>query len=348
MPITITYCPYRLLFKHPFGTAHGVRTGTDSVYIRIVEDGVIGYGEVTLPPYLKEKPESVISRLKRIGGMEIGSSAALLSVLEDESLFGTDAQGCRAGLQTALSDLLAKKAQILVHQYIGIKQGNSSITLVTVGLSKLEELPGKLQELPCSGGLKLKAGHEGSGDMIRAIKELDRRMLFVDANQGMATVEGAISLMEAAGDRLLGMEQPFPVGRDDLQSQLQKRSGVCVYGDESIHDLIQLEQSADIFKGVNIKLVKCGGLDRAKAMADRAEALGMKVMLGNMSESSLGCTALAHLAGQADIVDLDGPWLIQNDPFEGITMKDGKLIMPEGPGIGAVLRAQLEFKSICA
>ena len=348
MPITISYCPYRLLFKHPFGTAHGVRTGTDSIFIRVEEDRVIGYGEVTLPPYLNEKPEEVIDRLHRIGGMELGSSKGLLDVLEHEHLFGADGQGCRAGLQTALSDLLAKKAQVTVRQYLGVKTRKSGVTLVTVGISKLDELLGKLQELPQSRGLKLKAGHEGADYMILTIRGLDTRMLFVDANQAMGTIEEAMALMESAGDRLLAMEQPFPVERDDLQRKLQKRTAICIYGDESIHDLIQLEQSVDVFKGVNIKLMKCGGLDRAKAMTDRAGELGMKVMLGNMSESSLGCTAMAHLAGQADIVDLDGPWLIQNDPFAGISMEHGKLIMPEGPGIGALLRAELEFKPICA
>ena len=348
MPVTISYCPYRLLFKHPFGTAHGVRTGTDSIFIRVEEDGVIGYGEVTLPPYLKEKTESVINRLYRIGAIGIESSEALLRLVEDKELFSADGQGCRAGLHTALSDLCARQAQVPVHQHLGIKKVKAGVTLVTVGLSKLEELPRKLQELPDSGALKLKVGHEGSCDTIQIIMELDERPLFLDANQGFGTIEEALALVEAAGDRLLAMEQPFPVDRCDLQREVQGRLQVCTYGDESIQNLIELENAVGVFNGLNIKLMKCGGLDRAKAMADRAMELGMKVMLGSMSESSLGCTAMAHLAGQADIIDLDGPWLIQNDPFEGIAMKDGKLVMPEGPGIGAVLRADLEFKLICA
>ncbi|MEO7080718.1 MAG: enolase C-terminal domain-like protein, partial [Flavobacteriales bacterium] len=214
------------------------------------EDGVIGYGEVTLPPYLKEKPASVISLLHRIGALEIGSSAALLRVLEDENLFGTDAQGCRAGLQTALSDLLARKVQIPVHQYVGIEQLKAGITLVTVGLSKLKELPGKLQELPQSGALKLKVGHEGSCDTMRIISELDERPLFLDANQGLMTIEDALALVEAAGDRLFAMEQPFPVNRSDLQRELVGRLNVCIYGDESIQDLIELEEAVGVFNGV--------------------------------------------------------------------------------------------------
>lgn len=156
-------------------------------------------------------------------------------------------------------------------------------------------------------------------------RQLDGRPLFLDANQGLSTIQEALLLVEAAGDRLLAMEQPFPVKRNDLQKQLQERLGVVIHGDESIQDLNELENSVGVFKGLNIKLMKCGGLDRAKALMDRAAVLGMKVMLGSMSESSLGCTAMAHMAGKADIVDLDGPWSIKNDPFQGISMHHGKL-----------------------
>lgn len=348
MPITISYCPYRLLFKHPFGTAHGVRTGTDSIFIRLEENGVFGYGEVTLPPYLKEKPDAVIDRLHRVGSREIGNSDALKLLLEDQTLFGPDAQGCRAGVQMALSDLIGNQIQLPVNQIIDVNPDKSGATLVTVGLSGLDELSCKIEELPGSDALKLKVGHEGSLDTIQRIRQLDGRPLFLDANQGLSTIQEALLLVEAAGDRLLAMEQPFPVKRNDLQKQLQERLGVVIYGDESIQDLNELENSVGVFKGLNIKLMKCGGLDRAKALMDRAAVLGMKVMLGSMSESSLGCTAMAHMAGKADIVDLDGPWLIKNDPFQGISMDHGKLIMPHGPGIGAVLRTELEFKSICA
>ena len=150
------------------------------------------------------------------------------------------------------------------------------------------------------------------------------------------------------GDRLVGLEQPFAVKDEGIQAELQRELHVCIYGDESIWGSADLERASGTFGGVNIKLMKCGGLDKAKAMADRAAELGMKVMLGCMSESSLGCTAMAHLAGAADLLDLDGPLLIRNDPFDGMIMKNGKLVMPEGPGIGANLTAELEFKPICA
>ena len=348
MPLRISYAPYRLLFKHPFETSHGVRDGTDSIFIRIEENGVAGYGEVTLPPYLEEKPDAVLQRLRAVAVRAPNSTAELMHLLDDHQLFGPGSMGCRNGLFLAALDALCKSCNKTVGQVLNICELKSSITLVTLGITPLGHLQNKLQELPLSGGLKLKVGHAGSKDMILAVKELDTRPIFLDANQGLSSVEQAMDLLESAGGRLLGLEQPFPVNDGLNQSELQGGINACVYGDESIQDQFELEHALKMFNGVNIKLIKCGGLDRAKAMAVRAEELGMKVMLGSMSESSLGCTAMAHLAGQADIVDLDGPWLIKNDPFEGMDMRNGKLIMPDEPGIGAVLKAELNFISICA
>lgn len=348
MPLRISYAPYRLLFKHPFETSHGVRDGTDSIFIRVEEQGVAGYGEVTLPPYLEEKPEQVIERLRAIASLQPTSVEELMVLLNNPQRFGSGAMGCRNGLHTASIDLYGKRDNIPVSQLIKVLNLRTPITLVTLGITPAAEVERKLRDLPQSGGLKLKVGHAVSAGMILKVKELDHRPVFLDANQGLGSVEEAWALAGCAGDRLIGLEQPFPTSKPLIQRELQEKHETCVYGDESIHDIVQLKDALGQFNGVNIKLIKCGGLDRAKVMANQAAELGMKVMLGSMSESSLGCTAMAHLAGQADLLDLDGPWLIKNDPFVGMDLRNGKLIMPDKPGIGAVLKAELDFIPICA
>lgn len=347
MALRLSYCPYRLEFKHPFGTAHGVRTGTDSIFIKLEGDGVIGYGEVTLPPYLKEKPAEVIQHLERIGASGPITPESLQAQLDDPTWFGLDAPGCRAGLQMALSDWIARNKQITLNELLDTRNLKQSLTIVTLGITPEAELAAKLAELPDSDALKLKVKDESAVGIIQIIRNIDKRLIFLDANQGLHSVETALSLAQAAGDRLLGFEQPFPAAEKAMQDELQEQLQVAVYGDESIQNLIELENSVGRFKGVNIKLMKCGGLDLAKVMAERAVELGLKVMLGSMSESSLGCTAMAHLSGYADILDLDGPILIKNDPFEGMAMKHGKLVMPDQPGIGAVLKAELQFTPVC-
>lgn len=343
MSLRLSYAPYRLLFKHPFETSHGVRHGTDSIFIRLEENGVVGYGEVTLPPYLEEKPHQVIDRLRQFGDGLLASTESLQAHLNDDLAWGKHQQGCRAGLHTAWIDLLGNQQQIAVAQILNACKLNNPKTMFTIGITPVAEVEGMLRELPKCDVLKVKMNGSGSIPMLQRILQADPRPVFLDANQGLNSLAEAEELVRAAGERLVAIEQPFNLNDSELQFKFQGKANTVVYGDESIQGLNDLEQAKGQFKGVNIKLMKCGGLDRAKAMADRAAELGMKVMLGSMSESSLGCTAMAHLAGQADLVDLDGPWLIKNDPFEGVGMRQGKLVMPDRPGIGAVLRTQLEF-----
>lgn len=348
MSFRISYAPYRLLFKHPFETTHGVREGTDSIFIRLEENGVTGYGEVTLPPYLKEKPNEVLERLQGTAVAGLKSLGELEAYLNDPKAWNDHQQGCRAGLQMALIDLEGKKRQQAVCQLLMSVNAKPFRTLMTIGITPVWQVAEQLQQLPKSDFLKVKMHGTGSISMLREVLKNDERPVFIDGNQGMESVQDVLEVCQVAGERLVGLEQPFSVNDAKRQVDLQRELPVCVYGDESIWGMADLEKAAGTFGGVNIKLMKCGGLDKAKAMTDRAAELGLKVMLGCMSESSLGCTAMAHLAGAADLLDLDGPQLIKNDPFEGMMMQHGKLVMPDRLGIGAILKADLEFKPICA
>jgi L-alanine-DL-glutamate epimerase-like enolase superfamily enzyme len=347
MALRLSFCPYRLLFKHPFAIAHGVRDGTDSIFIRLEQEGVVGHGEVTLPPYLEEKPEHVVRRLWHVAAAGLDSVEQLLAHVQQEELWPGH-QGCRAGLHTACMDWLGKKLNVPVNELLDIRTLKLPMTLVTIGITPMEELAEKLLELPNSDALKVKVDGPGSLPMLLAVLGTDPRPILVDANQGLGRVEDAHALAETAGSRLLGMEQPFGREETGLQRRLQSEAEFPVFGDEAIQGLADLEAAVGIFSGVNIKLIKCGGLDRAKAMAERAAELGMPVMLGSMSESSLATTAMAQLMGQADLLDLDGPWLIKNDPFSGVCMDQGRLVLPILPGIGAVLTVPLEFNPLCA
>ncbi|MFT3885578.1 MAG: enolase C-terminal domain-like protein [Flavobacteriales bacterium] len=341
MALRFSYCPYRLLFKHPFGTAHGVRTGTDSVFIRVEADGVTGYGEATLPPYLTEKVPEVIERLHAFTRREHADLHSAIRTLDDPAY--TNAPGFRNAVHMALLDALSKKYHYPVNQLIECTHSKLSIVLMTLGLTTEMDIPQKLAELPWTAALKVKVDKSSGSVYVNTIKSLTNRKLFIDANQGLENVPDAMDLVRAAGADLVGLEQPFGKDQWAAHAELTKVCGTAVYGDESIQAEGDLDRAAQAFSGVNIKLMKCGGLDRAAAIARRAEVLGMRIMLGSMSESALGCTAMAHLADMADVVDLDGPWLIMNDPFTGIGLKDGQLVMPEGPGIGARLKADLQF-----
>lgn len=349
MSLKISYCRYRLLFKHPFGTAHGLRTGTDSVFIKVEENGCIGYGEATLPPYLEETVDSVIQRLIALIGNAPTDAVGLLSKLEEHPELLSEGPAARAALHTALVDLKSKAINSSVRQLDMVNTLKSPTTLMTVGSGDLKDIPIKLKDTLLSGAVKVKLGASNDQDALKMIKELDHRPLFLDANQGLDTVQDALDRVAWVGqDRVIGMEQPFPKDRPDLHAALRAATEVPIYGDESIQSLADLEAHADKFSGVNVKLMKCGGLDRVKELIDRARELGLKVMLGSMSESSLGCTAMAWYADQADVVDLDGPWLIKNDPYKGMIMRNGNVVLPEVPGFGVVLTAELNWTPIGA
>jgi len=342
MPLRFSFSPYRLLFKRPFATSHGLRDGTDTLYIRAEEDGAVGHGEVTLPPYVKETIADTIERLNTLARKTFPRPGQLFTQLEtlDEI---KDAPAFRAGLSTALIDLISNNRQWTVRKLLEISGEEQPITLVTLGICPENEVAERLAELPRSAALKLKVGDPGSAARLEKVIGLDDRRLLLDGNQGFKTMLDAADLARAAGDRLIGFEQPFETATDAMNDWLAEETTVTVFADESIQDRADLGAKYSHFSGVNLKLMKCGGLDRAKAMADKARQLGMQVMLGSMSESSLGCSAMAQLAPEADIVDLDGPWLIKNDPFKGLDLVDGRLRLPEGPGMGAQLVGDLVF-----
>jgi len=349
MPLKLSYCRYRLLFKHPFGTAHGLRDGTDTVFIRAEQDGFVGYGEATLPPYLKETTDSVIQRLAAIAVPSVGNVSDLMQRILGHPAEIAEHPAARAALHTAMADLSARMAHVSANQRFNRSELKRPLTLMTVGSGEVDAISEKIKDTRLADAIKVKLGALDDELALKKVKSLDDRMLFLDANQGLSTVDQVLERIAWAGeDRVVGIEQPFGKDRPDLHAALLAVTAIPVYGDESIQDLADLEAKAGSFSGVNIKLMKCGGMDRVKELIDRATGLGLRVMLGSMSESSLGCTVMAHYADLADVVDLDGPWLIRNDPFQGMAMRDGALELPDGPGYGVTLKAELDWTYIGA
>jgi L-alanine-DL-glutamate epimerase-like enolase superfamily enzyme len=230
------------------------------------ENGVTGYGEVTLPPYLKEKPNEVLERLQGTAVAGLKSLGELEAYLNDPSAWNDHQQGCRAGMQMALSDLEGKKRQQAVCQLLMSIDTKPFRTLMTIGITPVWQVAEQLQQLPKSDFLKVKMHGTGSIPMLRKVLENDERPVFIDGNQGMESVSDVLEVCQVAGDRLVGLEQPFSVNDAKRQVDLQGELPVCVYGDESIWGMADMEKAAGTFGGVNIKLMKCGGLDKAKAM----------------------------------------------------------------------------------
>jgi len=340
---------YRLRFIHPFGTAHGLRDGTDAVFVRLMRAGNTGYGEATLPPYLPYDQVSVYFELNNYWN-QVGACEKHTEGLPPEA--DRLSPPARAALQMALMDLRAKEMGRSVESVLtGCGEPvENALAMVTLGHSEVADIDRKLDDLPPTSVLKVKLGAANDAAVLRHLRQCKRRF-FLDANQGYTTVDQAIAAVDALGaERVVGMEQPFAKDRWDLHMVLREQMDVPVYADESVQGMAELERAAEAFDGVNLKLMKCGGLDVARTMAERAQELGLRVMLGSMSESSLGCGAMLALRSHATLLDLDGPWLLANDPFVGLRMEAGRMALEGSSGIGVEVRPGigLEFTHIGA
>ena len=200
------------------------------------------------------------------------------------------------------------------------------------------ELKQKVKEAADFQVLKIKLGGPDDKDKIDFLRSITDKPFLVDANQGWTNVESALRMIDhLSALNVLLVEQPMPVVTPtEGWLALKQKSALPIFADESVKRLVDLEASAELFHGMNIKLMKSTGLAEAHAMLNRCQQLGLQTMIGCMTESSCAIMAAAQLAPQATFVDLDGPFLINNDPFEQPTLQDGCILLNSTSGNGAV------------
>ena len=345
--MSISVARYRLRFKHPFTTAHGTRDGTDAIFVRFEQDGLVGYGEAALPPYLDETADGVVAAIQGFRSPGVIDPAGIGTVVHRVERTLHHSPAAANALTMAILDLCAQQMDLPLWKFMASTDPNGCRTTVTLSVADMREVPERLAALPSSSILKVKLGTIDDLELLSLINRMDTRQLLLDANEALEDVDEVQKLLDQCGGRAIGIEQPFGRSEWGKHRTLQEGIALPVIADESVRSTDDLINANGIFGGVNIKLMKCGGLEAAKAMITTARLSSMTVMLGCMSESSLGCTAMAHLAGRADWVDLDGPLLIENDPFIGLDQSEAGVSLPERrSGIGATLKADLEFTHI--
>ncbi len=186
----------------------------------------------------------------------------------------------------------------------------------------------------------MKLGRDNDREMIEVIRSLTDKPLCVDVNQGWKDRGLALDMVVWLSEKgVIFLEQPMPKEMKKDIAWLTERSPLPIIGDEAIQNVDDLIENKDVYSGINIKLMKCGGLNQAMKMINVARAIGLKVMVGCMTETSCAVSAAAQLSPLADWCDLDGNLLISNDPFEGLWITNGKITLPERPGIGAAKRS---------
>ena len=335
--IKLSFSPYELKLRHSFNLASMSRTVTPDVLVEVSFDGITGYGEASMPPYLGESVESVISFLSRVDLSRFDDPLRLEEILEYVDSVAPGNNAAKASVDIALHDLVGKIIGRPWYAIWGLSPEKIPLTSFTIGIDKEDVVRKKVKEAAPYKVLKVKMGLQNDCETVEVIRSMTDRPLCVDVNQGWTDRNHALEMCHWLSERgCLFVEQPMPKERIDDIAWLRERSPLPIIADEAVKRLADVKACEGVYDGINIKLMKSCGMREAHAMALHARALGMKVMMGCMTETSCGISAASQLAPLAEWVDLDGNLLITNDCFSGVTIADGRPTLTSLPGIGVV------------
>ena len=338
--LILRFTPYTLQLKHAFTLATSSRTTTPVMLTEIEYDGMTGYGEASMPPYLGESQESVAAFLSLLDLSQFTDPFLLIDILDYVDKVKPGNYAAKASVDIALHDLIGKLVGEPFYRLFGLNPAKTPLTSFTIGLDTPEIIRQKVAEAQEYRILKVKLGRDNDREMIEVIRSVTDKPLCVDVNQGWKDRKMALDMAVWLSEKgVIFLEQPMPKEMKKDIAWLTERSPLPIIGDEAIQNVDDLIENKDVYSGINIKLMKCGGLNQAMKMINVARAVGLKVMVGCMTETSCAVSAAAQLSPLADWCDLDGNLLISNDPFEGLWITNGKITLPERPGIGVAKRS---------
>lgn len=341
----LSWTPYDLQLNHTFTISGFSRNTTPVVLVKIDYDGLEGYGEASLPPYLGETQASVIEFLKKVDLSAFTPSRDMEEVIAYLDGIAEGNTAAKAAVDIALHDLAGKIEGTPWYKIYGLDKYNVPDTTFTIGIDTDEVVREKTREaLGRFNILKVKVGGSDDKRMIEAIRSETDLPLAVDANQGWKDRQQALDMIFWLKEKgIVMVEQPMPKHDLDNIARLTEESPLPVFADESIQRLSDVERMKGVFSGINIKLMKCTGMHEAWKMRQLAQSLGMKVMIGCMTETSCAISAASQLYAGMDFADLDGALLIGNDCFDGATLENGKIIPSDLPGIGVKPTTEISF-----
>lgn len=336
--IHFSFQPYTLRLQHVFTVAAASRSSTPLVLTQLTWEGVTGYGEASMPPYLGESHATATDFLSKVDLSAFTDPFQMESILQYLDTLASGNHAAKASVDIALHDLVGKLLGQPWYRIWGFDRAQTPFSSFTISIDAPEVVRQKVQEATDFRILKVKLGLDNDREMIETIRSVTDKPLVADANQGWKDRNHALEMLHWLHERGVTLiEQPMPKERLDDHAWLTERSPIPLIADEAVQRLPDVLRAQGAYHGINIKLMKSTGLREAQQMLLLAQALGMKVMLGCMTETSCAISAAAQLAPAANWADLDGALLIQNDPFRGAALSDGKIIATDLPGIGCVM-----------
>lgn len=331
----LTFQPFELELKHPFTIAKFSRTSTPLILLQIKHEGYTGYGEASMVPYMGESHQSATDFLNKVDVAQFKYPFDFEAIINYLDSIVTGQPAVKAAIDIALHDLDGKIRQQPCWQTIGSDPSKMPVTSFTVGIDTPEVIIKKVKEAEGCKVIKVKLGRDSDKELIQTIRSVTNVPLYVDANQGWTDRKQSLDMTHWLHEQgVLLIEQPML--KTDLEGNawLTEHSPIPIIGDEAVQRLPDVEKAKGIYHGINVKLMKSAGMYEAHQMILKAKELGLKILIGCMSETSCATLAAAALAPQCDWADLDGPLLTSNNPFKIPEFNDGMWILNSDPGLG--------------
>ncbi len=326
----------RLMLKHTWTTTMSSSQYRDVIQLDYTRDGVTGLGEGAPIVRYKEDARSAQAAINGIlDYLTTANSWEFAKLMAEVSRRIEGQYAAKAALDIALMDWVGQKLGVPLYRYFGLDPRDAPVTTFSIGIDTPEITRQKVREAEAYPVLKVKVGLATDEPTIEAVRSVTKKPLRVDANEGWTNKEEAvrkINWLETQGVEFV--EQPMPAAMLEEMRWVHQRVHLPLIADEACERPADVPKCAGAYDGINVKLDKCGGILEAYKMIQIAKSLGMKTMLGCMISSSISVTAAAHLSPLVDYADLDGNLLISNDAHSGVRVENGKLILPDGPGLG--------------
>lgn len=326
--------PIDLKLSTPFRISRGVQAISPNVIVQINSNGYTGYGEASPSEYYGESVETVLACITLFAG-NLGDDPFLI-----EDIMGRLDEiirlhpSAKAAVDMALYDLIGKILGVPLYKLLGLNPKHTPYTSFTIGIDTPSNMAKKALVARDYPILKIKVGTRNDLAIIEAIREVSSAIIRVDANTGWTPKEAIRMINALAPYNIEFVEQPVPAHDLAGLKLIRENVAIPIIADESCVAIEDIPRLAECVDGVNLKLMKSNGITNVLKMIHVARAHNLRVMLGCMIESSLAITAAAHLTPLVDYADLDGNLLIDNDPYEGVRVVNGKLELPDAPGLG--------------
>lgn len=328
---------FNLELKHTFTISRESHDFQETLIVELISDGISGFGEATSNPYYN----CTIDKMKRL----ILENETLIVSLTNEKpeVFWQELQPlfkenmfALCALDMAFNDLYARKKNKKLYEVWGFQIDKNPMTDYTIGIDSTERMVQKMKELPWPI-YKIKLGTENDIEIVTELRKHTNAIFRIDANCGWSADEAIKNSYKLKELGVEFLEQPLKANDIIGAKKLFKNSALPIIADESCIVENDVEKCVGLFHGINVKLTKCGGLTPGKRMLENAKRLGLKTMVGCMTESTVGISAIAHLLPLLDYVDMDGSLLLKEDVATGIIIKKGVISYADRNGIGVTL-----------